>query len=136
VIRFPGEYFFRIAIDQAEQALRRLDALRWGALRRLAHHRSPRDGRLFHTIEDTSMGDLDGTTRVDVEREHRAVHPIGIGKTAISAMRAPWASRISHTSPLALIRARCRSQSGCCRIIPQFLLQATQRLARAGLQCR
>lgn len=30
-------------------------------------------------------------------------------------MRAPYASRICHTSPVAVIRASCRSQAGCPR---------------------
>lgn len=64
-------------MDKAEQAIRRLDPLRPCVLRRVTHKRSPRGGRLLHVVEDTRMDDLDEPARVDVEQEHRAVHPTG-----------------------------------------------------------
>jgi hypothetical protein len=76
-------------MDEAKQAFCRLDPLRFRALRGITHQRSPRGGRLLHVVEDTRMNDLNEPARVDIEQEHRAVHPIGIGKPAISAMRAP-----------------------------------------------
>jgi hypothetical protein len=111
----PKNIFSGLAIHKTQQAIGCLDPLWSRAVGRIPHPRSPRGGRLLHVIEDTSMSDLNEPAGVDIEQKHRALHPIGIGKT--SDERDARTVGITHLPHLTSRpdRGSCPSHCGCCR---------------------
>jgi len=108
-------------------------------MRRVTYQRSPRGGRLRHVVEDPSVDDLDEPAGIDVEQEHRAVHPTGIGKTR--DQRDARAVRVAHLPHLTGGRdpRELPQPVGLLphhRITPQRLPRLAQRRLRDGRQRR